>query len=122
MAMASIIRNLKPDIAYIDACDVIEKRCSEQILRVLPWDLKIVCEHMADSTYPIVSAASILAKVRRDKLIEDLHAVYGDFNSGYCHDKKTIRWLKDYFKNHEEVPHFIRGSWVTIRRIKDTGQ
>jgi len=118
MLMAKTIRDLSPDVAYVDACDVIPERCKRQILRVLQDRPELICEHKADEIYPITSSASILAKVKRDSIIEDLHGKYGDFNSGYPSDKKTRAWLKKYFDKHREVPPFIRKSWRTIRRIR----
>ncbi|MFP3951177.1 MAG: ribonuclease HII [Candidatus Bathyarchaeia archaeon] len=117
MIMAKIIRDLSPDVAYVDACDVIPERCKRQILRVLPYRPDLICEHNADVTYPATSSASILAKVKRDSIIEDLHREYGDFYSGYPSDEGTRAWLKSYFDEHREVPHFIRRSWLTVRKL-----
>jgi ribonuclease HII len=79
--MAQVIIKLKPDLAYVDASDVNTERFAKQILENLPFKVKIVSEHYADKKYPIVSAASILAKVHRDKRIEELKEKYGDFGS-----------------------------------------
>ena len=79
--MAQIIDKLKPDLAYVDASDVNPFRFAKQILNNLSFKVKIVSEHHADKKYPIVSAASILAKVHRDNIIEKLKKEYGDFGS-----------------------------------------
>ena len=92
--MAKIIDALKPDEAYVDAADVLEKRFGNHISECLRCKTKIVSEHKADRTYPIVSAASIIAKVERDGEIAKLRVKYGDFGSGYLTDEKTMVFLK----------------------------
>jgi len=52
-----------------------------------PGNLTILCEHKADFNYPIVSAASILAKVQREEEVEKLKKQYGNFGSGYPRPK-----------------------------------
>ncbi len=117
MAMARVIRDVEPDLVYVDPADVDALRYSEQIRRVLPFEPVIVCEHNADANYPAASAASILAKVRRDGIIAGLREEYGDFNSGYCHDGKTISFLEEWFRDGKECLPFIRASWQPVRRI-----
>lgn len=79
--MAELISRLKPSLAYVDASDVDPERFARQIQENLPFRVKIVSEHHADRKYPVVSAASILAKVRRDESIRKLREAYGDFGS-----------------------------------------
>ena len=119
MAMAKVIRELNPDKVYIDPADVIADRFKKQIGRVLIPSPKIICEKHADSIYPVVSAASILAKVRRDRLINELKEKHGDFGSGYCSDPKTIGFLNSWYKKNKSLSYFIRESWATVKRIKD---
>ena len=118
MAMANVIRNLRPNIAYVDPADVNIKRFVSEILNVLPDKPNVISEKKADDIYPSVSAASILAKVRRDSRVAKLRELYGDFGSGYCSDRKTVMFLAEYFSIHDECPSWIRGSWATIKRLR----
>ncbi len=119
--MADVLRDLKPDIAYVDASDIKPERFSDQITELLPFNLKLISEHQADKKYLIVSAASIIAKTHRDSIISGLHQQYGDFGSGYCSDKKTITFLNNWIQNHDspELPWFVRKSWQTITRLTE---
>jgi ribonuclease HII len=118
MVMARIIRDLQPNVAYVDPADVVVDRFVKQILSVLPWTPKVFSEAKADAKYPVVSAASILAKVRRDRIVAELRDEYGDFGSGYPSDGKTVRFLESWFEEHDTCPSFIRGSWSTVKRIR----
>jgi len=121
MAMAWIIRELEPEEAHVDPCDVVSERVVSQIKGVLPFDLIIRCEPRADAKYPATGAASILAKVRRDSRIEALRELYGDFNSGYPSDWRTQNFLRDYFSENIECPDFIRESWITVQKYMRSG-
>ena len=87
------------------------------ILGQLSYKPKIISEHYADSTYPIVSAASILAKVERDRRVQELRSQYGEFGSGYSTDERTIKFLEDYYKENRRFPPIVRRSWETLRNI-----
>jgi ribonuclease HII len=117
-AMAEVIAVLKPDIAYVDASDVLAERFKQQILENMPFQAQIVSEHKADAKYPIVSAASIIAKVERDKVIKGLKEKHGDFGSGYITDPKTIRFLEQWIKKFGTYPDFVRKSWKPAKKIK----
>lgn len=116
--MAKIIEKLRPNILYFD-CPVnqkgIEKYCEDlkNLLKKKNIFLQIIGENKADKKYEVVSAASIVAKVERDRIIKNLRKKYGDFGSGYPADKKTIEFLKKYY--HHCLP-IIRKKW----RIKIT--
>ena len=119
--MAQVIGQLGPEEAYVDASDVNEARYAESIREFLPDHLKgmkIFSEHHADRTYPVVSAASIIAKVMRDAAIESLHGDYGDFGSGYITDPKTMSFLREWRRTHPEYPPIVRLSWKTIKEIE----
>lgn len=117
-AMAKVIELLRPDIAYVDASDVLEERFKQQIQEFLPFKVEIVSEHKADRRYPVVSAASIIAKVERDREIAELKAKYGDFGCGYPTDPKTIEFLRRCLETFKEYPEFVRKSWKPAKKIR----
>ncbi len=119
-AMAEVIQGLHPDVAYVDASDVLEKRFGEQIRGLLTFDVEVVSEHHADAKYPVVSAASIIAKTHRDEVISGLRKIVGDFGSGYSSDPKTRQFLRDWFRDQgdQKLPDFVRRSWKTVRKIR----
>jgi ribonuclease HII len=116
--MARVINELDGEIAYVDASDTNVKRYAEQIEEHLTRKVKIVSTHFADRIFPVVSAASILAKVERDAEIASLRAMYGDFGSGYPSDPRTIEFLEGWMEGHGEAPPFSRLTWKTWRRIR----
>ena len=118
-AMAKIITILKPDLVYVDASDVLAERFGEHIAELLDFTPIIVSEHKADLTYPIVSAASIIAKVERDKAISQLQNRYGNLGCGYPSDPKTIKFLEEWKIKFGVYPDFVRKSWKTAKRIEE---
>ena len=122
MAMAKVIRELNPDKAFVDPADVVCNRFKEQILRVLPWRIEIISEKKADMKYPVVSAASILAKVRRDEIISRLRKIHGEIGSGYPSDWRTIKFLKSLIVENDIPRDFIRFSWSTIKQLQQSIQ
>jgi len=110
---------VKPDVVYIDAADVVEERFGEDIQRGLNFKADIVAEHGADDKFVPVSAASILAKVTRDRAIERLKSEYGDIGSGYPSDPRTRDFLERYYREHGEFPPIVRKSWKTLRKIEE---
>jgi len=117
-AMANVIRVLAPDEAYVDASDVDDGRYGETILRLLRVKPRMICEHKADFNYPVVSAASVLAKVRRDSIVAALREEYGDFNSGYPSDAQAISWLREWYMEHRNFPPVVRQSWEPVKKVR----
>lgn len=82
-------------------------------------NLDIYCEHKADANHPSVSAASILAKVAREKEVTKLkekYKQYGDLGSGYPSDPSTKKFLKEHGKELENEGIF-RKSWATWKEL-----
>ncbi len=123
LKMVEIINELKPDVIYIDAADVNEARFGKLIERDLSYHPeKIISKHKADDLFPIVSAASILAKDRRDIIIDNLRKEYtelgyNDCGSGYASDERSISFLREWIKKHKKPPKFARKSWKTTKKI-----
>lgn len=115
--MAQVLNRLRWDVAYVDASDVNADRYGRMITAQLKNPKKLISEHKADSAYPIVAAASIIAKVRRDQRIREFHEQYGDFGSGYPNDPKTRRFLTKWIKTNNSYPDIVRTSWETARDI-----
>jgi ribonuclease HII len=117
--MAHIISVLKPDQAYVDAADVVEDRFKHHIQEALTVKANITSKHKADRIYPVVSAASIIAKVERDSEIAVLRGAYGDFGSGYLTDQRTTSFLRRWLQTHDEYPDCVRKSWKSAKQVKD---
>jgi len=115
---ARMIDNLKPELVYLDCPDPNPKLFERRLERYLKSEPKLVVENFADRKYVAVSAASILAKVRRDQRIAELRERYGDLGSGYPADPKTIAFLEKWVREHGQLPDFARRSWETAQRIE----
>jgi ribonuclease HII len=114
-AHANVIRQIRPKIAYVDACDVDPERHAQVVVGYLGDSAcRIISEHRADRTYPVVSAASIVAKVIRDSEIRSLARTYGEIGSGYPSDPVTIAFLSSYIGRHHNPPACARKSWKTV--------
>lgn len=117
--MAAIIKAMGADVAYVDAPQVSTGKFKAVLMALAKNHTEIVAENKADVRYPIVSAASIIAKVERDMEIEKIkHQVGVDFGVGYSHDEKTIRFLKTLLEKHKEFPPYVRRSWVTAELMQ----
>ncbi len=96
----------------LDACDVDANRFARNVSHLSKR--KCSAEHKADENHPEVSAASIIAKVTRDKAIMELSDELGiDLGSGYPSDPKTKTAVQELIKG--ERPHeCLRWSWKTV--------
>jgi ribonuclease HII len=116
-AHAQVIVKLSPDCAYLDACDVNTFRYAEMVKNHLVLPCEIISEHHADGKFPVVSAASIIAKVTRDRAIATLAKKYGTIGSGYPSDPVTLGFLNSYIDEHHVPPPIARKSWKTVSAI-----
>lgn len=105
-----------------DACDTDTTRYTENLLSNTETDVTVDGRHKADDYDPIVSAASIIAKVERDGVIEEIREEYGDIGSGYPSDQTTRDFLETYYREHGEFPPFARLSWKTCQKITAAGE
>lgn len=117
--MAGVINRLEGDTVIIDACDTNISVFYDQVYKRLNREVRLVVAHKADRLYPVVSAASIIAKVERDREIDVLRKRYGDFGSGYPSDRKTIEFLRNWLMSYGTLPPIVRKSWKTVKRLRN---
>ena len=113
--MAKVVSRLDADTSYVDSCDVKPLRFGKEISK-LSNGHKIKSYHHADSRFVVVSAASILAKVSRDKSIERLRKTH-NLGSGYPSDSITVKFVSKYYKKNHIMPVFVRKSWKPVQKI-----
>lgn len=113
--MAKVISRLNPDISYVDSCDVDYRRFGREIAQI-SGSKNVKSYHHADSRFVIVSAASIIAKVSRDRSIGRLRKNH-NLGSGYPSDSLTIHYVESYYEMHKTLPSFVRKSWKPAQKI-----
>jgi len=64
----------------------------------------------------VVAAASIIAKVTRDKIIEEIQKKYGNTGPGYTSNPVTQKFLKENWDKHPEI---FRKSWISWKNHKE---
>ena len=114
---ARVIDGLDAKKVTVDASDVIPRRFRDDIRSNMVAGCKVVAYHKADRDYPVVSAASIVAKVERDRAVEALRREHGDFGSGYPSDPVTRAFFAARMKRGEPLPGYVRKSWKTWRTL-----
>ena len=135
MRFAQLVDGLQSNVKkiYVDSPDVRAERFGTRIglsskkpMSVMgvrgdgrqKGSIKVVSEHKADARYPVVSAASIIAKVIRDREMERIERESGvDIGSGYPSDRYTVDAIKSNLSSKRLNP-YIREYWKTLERIK----
>jgi ribonuclease HII len=116
-----VIERADADKIIVDLPEPDGDRFIRKMKKELPakfGDRDFIAEHEADDNFPIVSAASIIAKSARENHVDNLKQKYGyDFKSGYPHDSPTIEFLEKYVEEKGELPEETRRSWSTAERI-----
>jgi ribonuclease HII len=114
---AEALMGLQPEYAYVDACDVNAERYGRTVAAHLDFACEIVAEHRADARHKIVGAASVVAKVTRDRAIRELEQQYGKIGSGYPSDPTTIEFLRSYIHDYGSPPPCARRTWKTVTNL-----
>ena len=115
--MARVVSRLSPDTSYVDSCDVNPRRFGRRIAEMAgAGHGRIRSYHHADDRFVVVSAASILAKVARDRAVARLRRDH-DLGSGYPSDSTTVAFVARYYEANSSMPAFVRKSWRTTQRI-----
>lgn len=112
---------------HLDACDTDAERFGKNVTSLLPgwvWpNWRVESRHGADDIFPIVGAASILAKVERDSAMQEMSESMGEnLGSGYPSDPVTISALPMLLSG--ETPHEdVRWRWATtVEAWSDLGK
>ena len=128
-ALSGLVR--AGDRVVVDAGDVSESRFARRVAAGVSaacgenglaseCSVDVTAEHGADDRFPLVSAASIVAKVERDRriaLLADEYADFGSLGSGYPSDRTTRAFLADYVDATGELPACARRSWSTCEDV-----
>ncbi|GAB7094400.1 ribonuclease HII [Halolamina litorea] len=105
------------DDVVADAADTDEGRFGRRLRDAVAergTALTVTAEHGADEAHAIVSAASVVAKVERDRRMAEIDTEYGrDVGSGYPSDPTTRAFLVDYVDEHGTLPGCARTTWAT---------
>jgi len=130
---ASIVLALVADLgegavvtAYLDAADTSETTFERYFVGSMTGASGaevvrgVVSRHEADDSFPVVSAASVLAKARREVEVARISEELGeDFGSGYPGDERTIAFLEKWITEKGVLPPHTRSSWRTAQRLLD---
>lgn len=124
-AFVDLILQTSPDQVYLDApthprgIPALQARLEAALHAagqpVPGW----VIEPKADSTWPVVGAASIYAKTDRDAAMAALADDHGvPLGSGYPSDPVSRRWIAGYLSRGEPLPACVRTRWGTIDKLR----
>ncbi|SHG71835.1 ribonuclease HII [Halobaculum gomorrense] len=139
-ALARVARG--GDRAVVDAGDVRESRFADRVADAVAAggsdenapdedavadaaagaDIDVTAEHGADESFPVVAAASVIAKVERDRIVAELDAAYRDrgydgIGSGYPSDPTTREFLREFVAREGDLPECARRSWSTCEDV-----
>jgi len=114
---AEIINKLNPDKVIVDSPSNNCEAYTRYLKKLLhnPKSLQLICIHKADLKHMEVGAASILAKVTRDKEIEKIQEKYGNTGPGYMSNPITQKFLKENWEKHPEI---FRQTWIPYKNHK----
>ena len=111
------------DRAIVDAGDVSESRFGRRVAEGVAGegvDISVTAEHGADDSHRLAAAASVVAKVERDRRMAAVGSDYpdcGPVGSGYPSDTTTRAFLAAYVDRHGDLPACARRSWSTCEDV-----
>jgi ribonuclease HII len=117
-AFAQLIRRTRPDAVFLDSCEVDTRRFGREVAGRAEFGGPVEARNHADRDVPVVGAASIVAKVRRDAALQRLEQRTGEpIGSGYPGDERTLAYLASVLGPDRPVPAGVRRSWATTQRV-----
>ncbi len=117
---AKVIDELDARTVTVDACDTVPERFKGAIADNMRSSCRLRALHKADRDYPAVSAASVVAKVERDRQADRLRQLHGDFGSGYPSDRKTKDYFARWLRDGKQPPDWTRRSWRSWESFRQT--
>lgn len=122
MIQAVLDAGVKIQTCYIDTVGIAQSYQRKLEQHFVKHNIQFVVEKKADAKYPPCSAASVIAKVSRDTIIETPTTITidQDYGSGYPSDPKCQAWIK----NNCNDPVFaydkiVRFSWGPAKQSMD---
>ncbi|MBI2543399.1 MAG: ribonuclease HII [Candidatus Aenigmarchaeota archaeon] len=123
MKMAEIIDFTNSSLVYIDSLTHNPSRFKSVVSSFVKnnKNVELVVDNYMDESVIAVSAASIVAKVHRDREIKEIEEKVGrPIGVGYSHDAVTIQFVEQVIKESKgELPDYIRKSWVTTELLQE---
>ena len=117
---AKVADELEAQVVTVDASDTSPRRFRDSMTSNMRVQCEVRAFHKADRDYPLVSAASIVAKVQRDWEVSMLRSAHGDFGSGYPSDPKTREYFTRWLKDGKGPPDWTRKSWKSWDTLKES--
>ncbi len=117
-----ILSEFIPDRAYIDSPSVNREKVKNLLKTFLLNECELIVETEADKKYPVVSAASIVAKVTRDRVIDSIRKYTGcEIGSGYMGDPTTVEFVEKIVEKKllRIAPYYkiIRKTWEPVEKL-----
>lgn len=118
----TLTKNIQEKVKVIIDCPSINCIAwQDYLIQKLPKETRekiasISSEHKADLHHPVVSAASILAKEKREEEVRKIKKEFGNIGSGYPADPRTKEFIAENFDNEICKP-IIRFSWNTVKKL-----
>jgi len=118
LKFVELVNKLNPDTAIIDCpSNNIHAFKSYLFERIKNKKMQLKVEHKADVRYLIVGAASILAKVSRDREIKTIEKAIGQsVGTGYPSNTICQKFLKENWNKYD----IFRKTWASYKRVVGT--